>query len=135
MIERALFAVIPPIPITHTPSGTSLANAEKIKQELANAQAKAQEILNQANVQANKFIEEARQSAAKVLEQESQKAMATANDGWVRWVPILKMFRQKVIGPPTRPITSVTIDSAETLAGRVRPRTRKFLQGPHNIWP
>ena len=58
----------------------SLANAEKIKQELANAQAKAQEILNQANVQSNKFIEEARQSAAKVLEQESQKAIATAND-------------------------------------------------------
>jgi F-type H+-transporting ATPase subunit b len=57
-----------------------LANADKIKQELANAQAKAQEILGQANVQANKFIEEARQSAAKVLEQESQKAIATAND-------------------------------------------------------
>jgi len=58
----------------------SLANAEKIKQELANAQAKAQEVFNQANVQANKFIEEARQSAAKILEQESQKAIATAND-------------------------------------------------------
>ena len=58
----------------------SLANAEKIKQELASAQAKAQEILNQANVRGTKFIEEARQSAAKVLEQESQKAMATAND-------------------------------------------------------
>lgn len=58
----------------------SLANAEKIRQELANAQAKAQEVLNQANVQANKFIEDARQSAAKVLEQESQKAIATAND-------------------------------------------------------
>src|SRR5947208_11434380 len=57
----------------------SLKNAEKIKQVLANAQAKAQEILNQANVQANQFIEEARQSAAKVLEQESLKAMATAN--------------------------------------------------------
>ena len=58
----------------------SLANAEKIKQELADAKAKAQEVLNQANVQGNKFIEEARQSAAKVLEQESQKAIATAND-------------------------------------------------------
>src|ERR1051325_6965929 len=58
----------------------SLANAEKIKQELANAQAKAQEILNQANAQGNKFIEEARVSAAKVLEQETQKAIATAND-------------------------------------------------------
>jgi F-type H+-transporting ATPase subunit b len=58
----------------------SLANAEQIKKELANAQAKAQEILGQASAQGNKMIEEARQSAAKVLEQESQKAVATAND-------------------------------------------------------
>ena len=58
----------------------SLANADKIKQELANAQSKAQEILSQASMQGNKFIEEARQSAAKVLEQETQKAIATAND-------------------------------------------------------
>ena len=58
----------------------SLANAEKIKQELASAQAKAQEILSQASAQGGKFIEEARQSAAKVLEVETQKAIATAND-------------------------------------------------------
>jgi F-type H+-transporting ATPase subunit b len=57
-----------------------LANAEKIKQELGNAQTKAQELLNQANMQGNKLIEEARVSAAKVLEVESQKAIATAND-------------------------------------------------------
>src|SRR5882672_1624321 len=35
----------------------SQANAEKIKSELANAQAKAQEILNQAGAQGNKMIE------------------------------------------------------------------------------
>lgn len=57
-----------------------LANAEKIKQELATAQAKAREILGDASAQGNKLIEEARQSAAKVLETESQKAIATAND-------------------------------------------------------
>ncbi len=57
-----------------------LANAEKIKHDLASAQAKAQEILNQANVQGNRLIEEARQSAAKVLEQETQKAVAAAQD-------------------------------------------------------
>jgi F-type H+-transporting ATPase subunit b len=57
-----------------------LANADKIKLELASAQAKAQEILAQAGAQGTKMIEEARQSAAKVLEQESQKAIATAND-------------------------------------------------------
>jgi F-type H+-transporting ATPase subunit b len=58
----------------------SLKNAEKIKAELASAQAKAQEILSQAGAQGNKMIEEARASAAKVLETESQKAIATAND-------------------------------------------------------
>jgi F-type H+-transporting ATPase subunit b len=58
----------------------SLANAEQIKKDLANAQAKVQEILGQANEQGNKLIEEARQTAAKILEQESQKAIATANE-------------------------------------------------------
>jgi F-type H+-transporting ATPase subunit b len=58
----------------------SLANAEQIKKELANAQGKSQEILSQANAQGNKLIEEARVSAAKILEQESQKAIATANE-------------------------------------------------------
>jgi len=58
----------------------SLANAEKIKTELANAEAKSREIIDKANVTANKFIEEARQAAAKTLEVETQKAIATAND-------------------------------------------------------
>ena len=57
-----------------------LASAEKMKQELAKAQVKAQEIINQANVQGNQLIEEARTSAAKILEKESQKAIATANE-------------------------------------------------------
>lgn len=57
-----------------------LANAERIKEELANAQAKAQEILTQANTKGNQLIEEAHASAAKVLEKETQKAIATAND-------------------------------------------------------
>jgi F-type H+-transporting ATPase subunit b len=56
----------------------SLANAEKIKQELARTEAARQEVLNQANLQANKLIEEARAAAARVLEQETQKAIAAA---------------------------------------------------------
>ena len=56
----------------------SLENADKIKLELAAAQTKAQEILNQAGAQANKAIEEGRAAAAKVQEQETQKAIAAA---------------------------------------------------------
>jgi len=55
-----------------------LANAEKIKTELANTEAARKQILEQANAQANKFIEEARAAAARVQEQETQKAIAAA---------------------------------------------------------
>ena len=58
----------------------SLANAEQIKKDLANAQTKAQEILTQASQQATKAIEEARAAAAKVQEVETQKAIAAAGD-------------------------------------------------------
>jgi F-type H+-transporting ATPase subunit b len=57
-----------------------LANADKIKNELATAQSKSQEILNQASAQATKIIEEARAAAGKVTEIETQKAIAAAND-------------------------------------------------------
>jgi F-type H+-transporting ATPase subunit b len=57
-----------------------LASAEKMKQELAKAQSKTEEILKQANAQGAKLIEEARVAAAKLQERESQKAIAAASD-------------------------------------------------------
>ncbi len=57
-----------------------LANAEKIKAELARTEAQRQEALAQANAQAMKLIEEARAAAARVQEQETQKAVAAAKD-------------------------------------------------------
>jgi F-type H+-transporting ATPase subunit b len=57
-----------------------LSNAEKIKQELAKAEAMRHEILGKANTQANQLIEEARAAAAKVQESETQRAIKTAED-------------------------------------------------------
>lgn len=56
----------------------SLANADKIKAELARTEAMQREVLEKANVQAGKLIEEARSAAARVQEQETQKAIAAA---------------------------------------------------------
>ena len=56
----------------------SLANAEKIKQDLAHAHAQAQELLAQAGQQGSQMIEEARAAAARVQAQETQKAIAAA---------------------------------------------------------
>jgi F-type H+-transporting ATPase subunit b len=55
-----------------------LANAEKIKQELASTEAARREVLDEANRRSTELIEEARAAAARLLEQESQKAIATA---------------------------------------------------------
>ena len=59
-------------------------NAEKTRAELANAQAKAQEIIGQAAQQANKIIEEARTAAAKVTDRRIRVAVEGAVNGWVR---------------------------------------------------
>lgn len=56
----------------------SLANAEKIKKELAEAEVARRELLQKANTEANQLIEEARAAAARVQEHESQKAIAQA---------------------------------------------------------
>ncbi|MCC6234303.1 MAG: F0F1 ATP synthase subunit B [Verrucomicrobiales bacterium] len=56
----------------------SLANAEKIKVQLAEAEAARREMLQKANTDATKLIEEARAAAARVQEVETQKAIAQA---------------------------------------------------------
>jgi len=56
----------------------SLANADKIKEELASTEAARREILDRANTEANRLIEEAKEAAMKVQERESQKAIREA---------------------------------------------------------
>jgi len=57
-----------------------LANAEKIKVELARTEAQRQDLMAQANVQATKFIDDARAAADRLLKQETQKATAAAEE-------------------------------------------------------
>ena len=68
-----------------------LENAEKIKQQLADAEVRRAEILAAANVDAQKMIDEARASAAAIAEKREQEAIAEAenilvkSDAW--WLP------------------------------------------------
>ncbi len=55
-----------------------LANADRIKSELARTEAMRLEVINKADAQATKMIEEARAAAARVQEIETQKAIAAA---------------------------------------------------------
>src|SRR5881392_1455183 len=55
-----------------------LLNADKIKQQLADAEQRHAEILAKANAQAQKMIDEARESAGHVAERKEQEAIAAA---------------------------------------------------------
>ena len=55
-----------------------IANTKKIADDLAQAEARRQEMLAQTNEQITKLIEEARASAARVKDEETQKAIAAA---------------------------------------------------------
>src|SRR3954468_14203408 len=55
-----------------------LLNAEKIKQQLAEAEQRHADILAKANAQAQKMIDEARESASHVAERKEQEAIAAA---------------------------------------------------------
>ena len=57
-----------------------LANAEKIKAELARTEQDRAKAMQEAGAQAAKLIEEARAAAARLREQETQKAVAAAKD-------------------------------------------------------
>lgn len=97
----------------------SLANADRIKAELANAQAKAQEIVNLAGTQANRIIEEARSAAAKVTEVETQKAVAAAQDivNKARLANEAELNRLK--GELRREIGRLAVQAAMQVTGKV----------------
>jgi F-type H+-transporting ATPase subunit b len=99
-----------------------LANAEKIKQELATAQAKAQEVITQASNQANRIIEEARQAAARVTEQETQKAVAAAQD-------IVNKARQASEAELARMKTELRREVGRLVAATASKVTGKILTG------
>jgi F-type H+-transporting ATPase subunit b len=96
-----------------------LANADKIKQELASAQAKAQEILNQANSQGTKLIEEARQSAARVLEQETQKAVAAAQDIVTKARQASEVELARMKAELRREVGRLVVNTTAKVAGKV----------------
>lgn len=97
----------------------SLANADKIKQELATAQAKAQEILNTAALQSTKMIEEARAAAAKVQEVETQKAIAAANDIVAKARQAMEAEHARMLTELRREVGRLVVATTAKVTGKV----------------
>ncbi len=97
----------------------SLANAEKIKHELANAQTKTQEIMVQAGQQATKMIEEARAAAAKVQEQETQKAIAAAQAIVEKARQATQAEHAKMLTDLRREVGRLVVETTAKVTGKV----------------
>jgi F-type H+-transporting ATPase subunit b len=96
-----------------------LANADKIKQELAKTEKARQEVLDRANTEANKVIEEARAAAARVLEQESQKAIATAEQIVAKAREATAADHARMLAELKREIGQLVVQTTSQVAGKV----------------
>ena len=96
-----------------------LANAEKIKSELAKTEAARQEVLNKANAEGNRLIEEARAAAAKVKEVETQKAIAAAEQIMAKAREAAEADHSRMLTELRREVGRLVVQTTATVTGKV----------------
>ena len=97
----------------------SLANAEKIKTDVARTEAERQKILTDAGEKADKLIDEARQAAARVREQETQKAIAAAEQIVSKAREAAAQERQQMLGELKREVGRLVVQTTTTVTGKI----------------
>lgn len=96
-----------------------MANAEKIKAELAHTEAERKRILAQAGDQANVLIEEARTAAARVREVETQKAIAAAEQIVTRAREAAAQDHARMLAELKREVGRLVVQTTATVTGKV----------------
>jgi F-type H+-transporting ATPase subunit b len=96
-----------------------LANADKIKAELARTEAMQREVLDKANAQATKVIEEARAAAARVQEQETQKAIAQAEQIITKAREATAIERTRMLTDLRREVGTLVVHTTSQVIGKV----------------
>jgi F-type H+-transporting ATPase subunit b len=97
----------------------ALANAEKIKGDVARTEVERQKILTDAGEQANKLIEDARQAAARVREQETQKAIASAEQIVTKAREAATQERAQMLAQLKREVGRLVVQTTATVTGKV----------------
>ena len=96
-----------------------LLNAEKIKQQLAEAEQRHAEILAKANAQAQKMIDEARESAEHVGERKQQEAIAAAEQIIAKAQEASAIERERVMTELKRELGRLVVDTTAKVTGKV----------------
>lgn len=96
-----------------------LLNAEKIKQQLAEAEQRYAEILGNANTAAQKMIDEARASAAHVAEQKQQEAVVAAEQIVAKAREASAIEHDRTMLELKRELGRLVIDTTAKVTGKV----------------
>jgi len=97
----------------------ALANAEKIKTDVARTEAERQKILADAGDKANKLIEEGREAAARVREQETQKAITAAEQIVTKAREAAAQERVQMLAQLRREVGRLVVQTTTTVTGKV----------------
>lgn len=97
-----------------------LAEREKIRSELAEAEAQHQDIIAQANAHATQMIEEAKAAAARIQQQEMNKAIAAAEE-------IVIQSRQAAAQEHARMLAELKREIGQMIVQTTAMVTRKIL--------
>jgi F-type H+-transporting ATPase subunit b len=96
-----------------------LLNAEKIKQQLAEAEQRHAEILGKANAQAQKMIDEARESAAHVAERKQQEAVAAAEQIMAKAREASAIEHERTMTELKRELGRLVVNTTAKVTGKV----------------
>ncbi len=96
-----------------------LANAEKIKAELARTEAERKRILAQAGDVANQMIEEGRSAAARVREVETQKAVASAEQIMAKAREAAAQDHARMLAELKTEVGRLVVQTTATVTGKV----------------
>jgi len=104
-------------------------NAEKIKQQLAEAEQRHAEILAKANAEAQKMIEEARNSASNLAERKQQEAIAAAEQIVAKAREASAIEHERTMTQLKRELGRLVVETTAKVTGKVlTPDDQRRLQ-------
>ena len=102
-----------------TQIAAGLANAAKIKQELARIEAERQDVLRKADAEGKQMIDDARAAAARVHAQETQKAIAAGEDIISRAHEAAARDREQMMAELKREVGRLVVQTTATVTGKI----------------
>jgi len=97
----------------------SLRNAEKIKQQLAEAEKHHAEILAKAHAEAQKMIDEARESSAHLADRKMQEAMVAAEQIMAKAREASALEHERTMAELKRQVGRLVVETTAKVTGKV----------------